>query len=50
LCSADPSNALWQRDLRVSDWRMADMLERSGEKEAIDWWRRAYAVLTSMKQ
>jgi hypothetical protein len=29
---------------------MADMLERSGEKEAIDWWRRAYAVLTSMKQ
>ena len=50
LAAADPSNAGWQRDLWVSYWRMADMLERSGEKEAIDWWRRAYAVLSSMKQ
>jgi hypothetical protein len=50
LCAADPSNAGWQRNLWVSYGRMADMLERSGEKEAIDWWRRAYAVLSSMKQ
>jgi hypothetical protein len=50
LAADDPSNATWQRDLWVSYWRQADMLERSGEKEAIDWWRRAYAVLTSMKQ
>ena len=49
LAAADPSNAGWQRDLWVSYWRIADMLERSGEKEAIDWWRRAYAVLSSMK-
>jgi hypothetical protein len=50
LADADPSNADWQRDLWVSYLRMAYMLERSGKKEAIDWWRRAHAVLSSMKQ
>lgn len=49
LCGADPSNAGWQRDLWVSHGKMAYMLERSGEKGAIDWWRRALAVLSAMK-
>lgn len=48
LCGADPSNAGWQRDLWVSHGKMAYMLERSREKGAIDWWRRALAVLSAM--
>jgi hypothetical protein len=28
---------------------MAKISERTGKKEAIDWWRRTYAVLSSIK-
>ena len=50
LAAADPSNAGWQRDLWVSYWRMAHICESTGSGDAINWWRKAYEVLSGMKQ
>jgi hypothetical protein len=50
LAAADPSNAGWQRDLWVSCWRIADVLEKSGDPSAIQFWRRAYEALSGMKR
>jgi tetratricopeptide (TPR) repeat protein len=46
LAEADPSNAGWQRDLYVSYWRLAVMVEKLGQPEAaLGHWRQAYKVL-----
>jgi tetratricopeptide (TPR) repeat protein len=50
LAAADPSNAGWQRDLWVSCWRMAEMAEKSGTGDALEWWRKAYEQLSRMKE
>jgi len=50
LAAADPGNAGWQRDLWVSYWRMASMTEQTGSGDARQWWRKAYDVLSGMKQ
>lgn len=50
LAAADPSNAGWQRDLMVSCCKMATMAEQSGSGEAAQWWRKAYEMLSAMKQ
>ena len=48
--AADPSNTEWQRDLWVSYWRLATMAEKTGKGSAMDWWRKAYKKLNSMKK
>ncbi len=50
LAAADPSNAGWQRDLFVSYWRMADIAEKTGTGDALEWWRKANDLLAGMKQ
>ncbi len=49
LAASDPRNAGWQRDLWVSYYGMANVLERMGDSNAMNWWRRAYEVLSNMK-
>jgi hypothetical protein len=49
LAGADPTNAVWQRDLWVTCWRIANALERSGDPTAAASWQRAYDVLSGMK-
>ena len=39
LAAADPVNAAMQRDLWMSDWKIAELLERSGNGEARSYWR-----------
>jgi hypothetical protein len=50
LAASDPSNAAWQRDLWVSCLKMAVLSEKSGTGDALEWWRKAYEVLSGMKQ
>nr|MBC7244257.1 hypothetical protein [Chloroflexota bacterium] len=50
LAAADPSNAEWQRDLWVACCWIADVLEHSGDPAALEWWRRAYEILSGMKR
>jgi len=50
LAAADPTNAAWQRDMWVSCFRIADVLERQHDREAINWWRRAYDILAAMSR
>jgi hypothetical protein len=38
------------RDLWVSSWRIADILERQRDREAINWWCRAYDILGDMSR
>ena len=50
LAESDPTNAAWQRDLWVSYWKIADVLERSGDHKSMSYWRRAYDILSGMKR
>jgi hypothetical protein len=50
LAAADASNAGWQRDVFVSYWKLADVAEKSGTGDALEWWRKAYDTLSAMKQ
>ena len=50
LAGSDPGNAGWQRDLWVSYWRVADMMERTRPAEAREWWQGAYDTLMAMKR
>ncbi len=34
LAAADPGNAGWQRDLIVSHWKLADLLEKMADRQA----------------
>ena len=42
--------AAWQRDLWVSRWKMAHVLEQTGRGEARRWWRRAHEILDGMNR
>ena len=46
LAASDPGNAEWQRDLIVSHWKIAAVLEDMPERrgEAAAYWGRALAV------
>lgn len=45
---SDPANAAWQRDLWVSYWRVANVLEQQDSEDATDYWRRAQDTLAAM--
>ncbi|MEO8497931.1 MAG: hypothetical protein ABI614_22925, partial [Planctomycetota bacterium] len=45
---SDPANAAWQRDLWVSYWRVANVLEQLGAPEAKEYWRKAHDKLADM--
>jgi hypothetical protein len=44
LAGSDPGNAGWQRDLIVSHWRMADVLERTEGRQGEAAWYWAAAL------
>ena len=48
LAESDPANAAWQRDLWVSYWRVAKVLEQIGSADAMMYWRKARDTLTAM--
>ena len=48
LAESDPANAAWQRDLWVSHWRVAKVLEQLESPEAIISWRYAHDILAGM--
>ena len=50
LAAADPGNAQWQRDLIVTYWRLAELLERFPDRagEAVEHWSRALARARSL--
>ena len=50
LAAADPGNAQWQRDLIVSHWRLADLLERTPERTAAAaaHWSQALAIARAL--
>ena len=51
LAASDQANAMWQRDLWVSYWKLADHCEKSGQPdEARAWWKKAHDTLAGMKQ
>jgi NACHT domain len=50
LAGADPTNAGWQRDLWVSCYKIADLLERSEDAASLEFWRRAHEILSGMKR
>ncbi len=45
LVAADPGNALWQRDLAVSNYHLASLLQQSQDPTAADYRRRCLDVL-----
>ena len=50
LAAADPGNAGWQRDLIVTHWYLANLLERFPDRagEAVEHWSRALARARSL--
>jgi hypothetical protein len=48
LAESDPANAEWQRDLWVSHWLFAKVLEQQGSNEAMRYWRQPHDTLASM--
>ena len=49
LAAADPGNAEWQRDLIVSHWKLADLLERPDRAaEAAGHWSQALAIARTL--
>ena len=50
LAAADPGNAEWQRDLIVSHWNLADLLERMPDRaaEAAGHWSQALAIARTL--
>ena len=50
LASEDPSNVSLQRNLFVTYGFLAKVSERISVSEASEWWSKAYAQLSSMKQ
>jgi hypothetical protein len=48
LTESDLGNAVWQRELWVSHYRIADLLEKQADAKAIDHWRKAHDILANM--
>ena len=50
LAAADPGNAEWQRDLIVSHWKLADLLEQMPDRaaEAAGHWAQALAIARTL--
>lgn len=47
--AAEPFSTRGQRDLWVTCWMIGDALERSSDPTALEWWQRAYGILSDMK-
>jgi hypothetical protein len=50
LAAADPGNAQWRRDLWIACWKVANLLELSGDPSATAHWRRALDTRSAVKQ
>lgn len=50
LADSDPLHAAWQRDLWVSYWRIANLLEQQQSSDAITYWRKAHDTLAAMEK
>ena len=50
LAASNPENDEWQRDLFVSYVKLAQMAEQDSTGDAREWWVKAYAQLSGMKQ
>ena len=50
LATGDRSNAVWRRDVVVSHWCIGNAHERAGNPQALEWWRKTYALLSAMKR
>ena len=50
LAESDPANGEWQRDLWVSYWRIAKLLEQQQSSDAITYWRKAYDTMAAMEK
>ncbi|MCK9603413.1 MAG: tetratricopeptide repeat protein [Candidatus Omnitrophica bacterium] len=50
LAEADSSNAVWQRDVWGSYCNIAEISERIGNADALDWLRKAFDKFSEMKQ
>ncbi len=50
LAASDPANAARQRDLWVSHWEIANLLEKQGAAAAQQHWRAAHDILAGMVQ
>jgi hypothetical protein len=48
LAESDPANAGWQRNLWVSHWEVANVLEKQGNAEAKEHWRKAHDILGAL--
>ncbi len=49
VASLDPGNAGWQRDLVVSNYKLANHLARAEDPAAANYWRGCHTVLRHMK-
>jgi hypothetical protein len=50
LSEADPSNAVWQRDLFVGYAKLAGTLETSNPPKARQFWQKCYRQIDVMKK
>jgi tetratricopeptide (TPR) repeat protein len=50
LAGQDSSNADWKRDLCVSYVKLAEVSEKTCDEISGEWWRKAFAQLSSMKE
>jgi hypothetical protein len=51
LAAGNPSNTNWQRDLWISDSRLADLAERQNQTDAAhDYWKNTVDVLSGIEE
>ena len=48
LAGADPDNPHYQRDVAVSAYKVAGVLESVGDASAIDYWSKTHQVLAAL--
>jgi len=51
LAARDAGNTQWQRDLFVSNWKLADLAEKRDQpQQARDYWRASYEALAGIER
>jgi hypothetical protein len=48
LARADPDNTGYQRDVWVSAYQLAELLESANDSSAIDYWMKSHSVLAAL--